>query len=402
MEFKRVPLDRCVPLIATRFRGRAAAWWSQLKKSRAREGKNKIVSWDKLQKQLKKNFLPFNYEQILFQKLQSLRQGSRYVEDYATEFFLLLNRIDLQDSEKQLIARFFGGLRQNIHHTLNLFNPLSLAEAHQQALTIEAQTKGKFSGWSSSRPSRQITPTPAATVATTPNTETATVPVDTTRPARQSNLRCFSWGELGHRQSGCPTRNRRGLLLDEAGHDVEVIDDETETENPECLVADSGPLLMLRRSCLAPLHSVDFPQRNNLFHSKCTIQGKVCSLIVDSGSSENVIAEHAVQKLGLKEEPHPTPYKLSWLQQGNDILISRRALVAFSIGNAYNDEILCDIALMDPCHLLLGRPWEFDRKVLHDGFLNTYSFKHQNRSFTLQPSLPPKSHHSPSPTLLLQ
>ncbi|ESQ30561.1 hypothetical protein EUTSA_v10012009mg, partial [Eutrema salsugineum] len=35
MEFKRVPLDRCAALIASRFRGRAAAWWKQLKSSRA-------------------------------------------------------------------------------------------------------------------------------------------------------------------------------------------------------------------------------------------------------------------------------------------------------------------------------------------------------------------------------
>lgn len=28
---------------------------------------------------------------------------------------------------------------------------------------------------------------------------------------------------------------------------------------------------------------------------------------------------------------------------------------------------------MDTCHLLLGRPWQYDRRVSHDGFKNTYS-----------------------------
>ncbi|KAH7859136.1 hypothetical protein Vadar_032049 [Vaccinium darrowii] len=39
MEFKEVPMDRRVPLMATRFRGRASAWWQQLKISRNRQGK---------------------------------------------------------------------------------------------------------------------------------------------------------------------------------------------------------------------------------------------------------------------------------------------------------------------------------------------------------------------------
>lgn len=74
----------------------------------------------------------------MFQRLHHLRQGTRTVEEYSTEFFLLLNRIDLQDSDSQLVARYIGGLRQQIQHTLNLFNPLTLAEAHQQAITVEA------------------------------------------------------------------------------------------------------------------------------------------------------------------------------------------------------------------------------------------------------------------------
>lgn len=32
------------------------------------------------------------------------------MEDYATEFLLLLTRIDLRDSEQQLVARFTGWL----------------------------------------------------------------------------------------------------------------------------------------------------------------------------------------------------------------------------------------------------------------------------------------------------
>lgn len=43
---------------------------------------------------------------------------------------------------------------------------------------------------------------------------------------------------------------------------------------------------------------------------------------------------------------------------------------SFSVGDAYKDQIRCDTAPMDACHLLLGHSWIFDRRIQHDGFLN--------------------------------
>ncbi|KAA3480567.1 Transposon Ty3-G Gag-Pol polyprotein [Gossypium australe] len=39
-------------------------------------------------------------------------------------------------------------------------------------------------------------------------------------------------------------------------------------------------------------------------------------------------------------------------------------------------------------HLLLGRPWQFDRRVRHDGFANQYTFKHNGKNVTLMPPSP--------------
>jgi len=36
--------------------------------------------------------------------------------------------------------------------------------------------------------------------------------------------------------------------------------------------------------------------------------------------------------------------------------------------------MLCDVVLIEATHILLGRPWQFDRKVLYDGHANTYTF----------------------------
>lgn len=232
--------------------------------------------------------------------------------------------------------------------------------------------------------------------------EKAIVPVDASRTNRVGTLRCFASGEPGHRQASCPTQNRRGLLLDASGRDVEIEYVEESNELSEELDADMGVSLMLRRSCLAPHLPVEFPQRNALFQSRCTIEGKVCKFIIDSGSSQNVIAAEAVHKLELKDEEHPHPYHLAWLQQTSEVRVTRRALVAFSIGDAYHDRVYCDVVPMDACHLLLGRSWEFDRKVTHDGFLNTYSFKFNNRSFTLKPLSSPLLPPPTTPLLLMQ
>ena len=43
-------------------------------------------------------------------------------------------------------------------------------------------------------------------------------------------------------------------------------------------------------------------------------------------------------------------------------------------------------------HLLLGRPWQYDRKVHHDGFQNRYSFLIEGRVITLAPLSPREAH----------
>ena len=73
-----------------------------------------------------------------------------------------------------------------------------------------------------------------------------------------------------------------------------------------------------------------------------------------------------VEKLSLKRTKHHVPYKVSWLHKGHQNLVSEQCKVDFQIG-PYKDKILCDVMPMDVCHILLGRVWKFDKKVIHDG-----------------------------------
>ena len=65
----------------------------------------------------------------------------------------------------------------------------------------------------------------------------------------------------------------------------------------------------------------------------------------------------------------------------------KQVVIPFRIGK-YEDEVLCDVVLMQAGHLLLGRLWQFDRRVHHDGFTNKYSFTRNQRTVTLVPTTP--------------
>jgi hypothetical protein len=67
-----------------------------------------------------------------------------------------------------------------------------------------------------------------------------------------------------------------------------------------------------------------------------------------------------MEKLKLKIIPHPNPYKVSWLKRGQQVTVTEQCLLSFQIGK-FSEQVLCDIVEMDACHVLLGRPWLFDR-----------------------------------------
>ena len=110
-------------------------------------------------------------------------------------------------------------------------------------------------------------------------------------------------------------------------------------------------------------------------------------MIIDGGSCTNVANTILVEKLNLPTLKHSRPYKLQWLHDCGEIKVNKQVLISFSIGK-YKDEVLCDVVPMHPDHILLGRPWQFDRKVTHDGFKNRYSFVKDSRTVTLVPLTP--------------
>jgi hypothetical protein len=152
---------------------------------------------------------------------------------------------------------------------------------------------------------------------------------------------------------------------------------------------------------LKPEEKVDSSaQRCRLFRMTCKTKGWKCKVIVDSGSTDNLVLTEMVEKLELKMNKHLSPYKVTWLQKGHQVCVTKQFLVNFKMGE-YKDEILCDVIPMDVCHVLLGRPWQYDRHVVHDGRMNTYTLEKDGRSHTLHPVKDKEVKPKASGTILL-
>jgi hypothetical protein len=333
LDFKRVPEDRRVSLVTTKFRGRAVAWWQQLKQTRVWQDKLKITSWEKLMKKMRPAFLPHNYLRTMYQRLQNWSQGSKSVDEYMEEFHKLLARVDLSELDDQLVSRYIGGLRTQIQDTANLFHPVNILSAYQRALLVEKMLargfmgvfgRGGVGGYNRLGGSFQ---NQGSTPSNGPNKGITT----TGQPSRTratTGLKCFRCGEPGHRIADCHKGEKygKGFLVDsgvtfeEQGdgkeHETEFDEDGGAEEEFVTGEAESGPLFMVKRVCFTPRKVEDGDeQQHNLFHSRCTIGGKVCHLVIESGICKNVVAEEVVKKIALETEQHPTPYHLEWLNK---------------------------------------------------------------------------------------
>jgi len=133
-------------------------------------------------------------------------------------------------------------------------------------------------------------------------------------PTPSMPRRCFKCQGLAHIASEC--QNRRIVSLaeweankeeEEEEHRILSLTEETQEEVVE--EVDEGELLVLRKT-LGSLKGDKEEQRENIFHSRCTTQGKVCSLIIDGGSCANVASSNMVEKLNLQAMTHPSPYTI--------------------------------------------------------------------------------------------
>ena len=206
-------------------------------------------------------------------------------------------------------------------------------------------------------------------------------PPITKSPTKTSIKKCFKCLGFGHIVINCP--NKRTMMVkggivatdhsDKSSRSTSPTPSKTLSED-ECEIPYEGDLLVVRRMLGTIQKPFDETQRENIFHTRCLINKKLCSMIMDGGSCANVPSTRVVEKLGLPTISHTKPYKLQWLSEEGEIMVNKQVLITFSLGK-YKDEVLCDVVSMEATHILLERPWQYDRKnymtVIPIRFLST-------------------------------
>ena len=157
---------------------------------------------------------------------------------------------------------------------------------------------------------------------------------------QSGNFKCFKCGEPSHKSSDCRKtmgERNRALLMEEIDENVcfdmpPTYDQPLNEEIGGDCDEEEGMALMLKKTLLVPKQeSEEDWLRTNIFYTTCSVDGRVCNMIIDGGSCENVVSQEVVDKLKLPTQEHANPYKLSWFKKRNEVRVTKRCLVSFSI-----------------------------------------------------------------------
>ena len=78
-----------------------------------------------------------DYSQTLFRRFQNLKQNLSSVQDYTDEFYKLSMRIEHQENNEQMAARYVNGLKFSIQDELSMHHVNNMEKAYQLALKVE-------------------------------------------------------------------------------------------------------------------------------------------------------------------------------------------------------------------------------------------------------------------------
>jgi len=399
-ECEEISEDRRVKFAATKLKGHATLWWDSVQNERKRLNKPPIKTWTRMVAKLKGRFLPRDYQIALHRQVQNLRQRGLTVKEYTEEFYRVNLRAGYTEDTVERTARYVNGLRMEILDEIRILSPNNTEKAYQSAVKAEEKlnrrqnarrgrgsNRGRGQSYGRGRTANN------SEEANSSRTSGTTEKGDGTRGGRSFQrsrgngrgrgagyqcYRCHKWGHRSFEFLETDSTGQRGAYV---AQPEEAAAPPQEAEN----APETGEALVLYKMLLKPVdESIEQTQRKALFRTVCKSQGKCCKMIIDSGSTDNLVSVEMVEKLGLKHLKHPSPYRVSWLQKGHQLLVDEQSEVEFQIGR-YKDKIICDIMPMDVCHILLGRPWQYDRKVTHDGVLNCYKFEKDGVRHTLVP-----------------
>jgi hypothetical protein len=164
-------------------------------------------------------------------------------------------------------------------------------------------------------------------------------------------------------------------------------DSEPEPERGRWII-DVEPSATVATTKLQPGEPDEPEEGECLFHSQMWVKGTPLHFIVDSGSQKNLISAEVVKWLALPTTSHPQPYTIGWLRQGSDLRVSQQCRLSYDI-KPFKDEVLCDVAPLEVCDVLLGQPYLWKRHVVYESRPRSVIITLNRKLYRIPEAVPP-------------
>lgn len=265
--------------------------------SRKKGSRREIESWDLVENEeyVMWKVFPTSHRQEAFLEYHSLSQRSSSVEDFINGIDKLQMRCGAEEPEEQVVARFL-----ELQPYLTFIDVCGLALKAEKRNKIRSMgTPSKFSNTSKTETSWSPTNFSIGTGSKIGPIKAKTSQGNT--PATMSNQlnRCFICHGIWHFTRDCLTQQLATLTDDthleethpiydtpvEETHPIYDTNDDAEIGDNEVIYPDKGKALITQRvlsSSSTPSVDNTLWLRNNIFRTKCTTKGRVCTLIIVS------------------------------------------------------------------------------------------------------------------------
>ena len=226
----------------------------------------------------------------------------------------LAERNDLRESERQQVARYVDGLKLQIRDKISVTVLRSMCEAKNMALRAELMISDKNTRFDSGGRRYGVDRAElSGTIRAVDDKERGVVeksgssgekkseravekqPIESKEGQKQTNTyarpilrKCYCCNQPGHRYNECPNRRAINMVEQEEYENI-LYDPDGDEEYHEEEYEDHEPSYVIRRLMLTPKQE-DNTQRHQLLRTMCMIGGRIFKLIVDRGSSENIIS----------------------------------------------------------------------------------------------------------------
>jgi hypothetical protein len=322
-------------------------------------------TWDFFVDAVKEQYYPVGNYEDQYMRWTTLRQErGQAVSEFTNTFHTLRTKLGIKDSERHLVLKYRGALHRYIQTEMDFLDISSLGAAYRYAVKIEQkfkhQNKREFGSANPQQPKYDKD---------SPNKQSPENQSKTQEKKGHGKTKkdTGKWCEFHkipwHNTDEC--RSKQSLVAEIKDKEPNLDSESDSENNGKRQIIDADPTAIVATATIQPEEPTDPEEGERLFHSQMWVKGTPLHFIVDSGSQKNLISAEVVKQLGLSTTPHPQPYNIGWLRQGRDLRVNQQCRLSYGI-QPFKDEVLCDVAPLDVCDVLLGQPYMWKRHVVYE------------------------------------